>query len=68
MFCGKHVLGLEKICYSNIYHFRNRHNYIKFTRASHQTMMESGRLGKRGAMVSILICEDDEDGVAQSYS
>lgn len=69
MFYSKPVLAQKEIYYSNIYDLRNRLNYMKFTRASHQTMLENGRLGKNGLLVSVLVCEEEEEeGVAKSYS
>lgn len=46
-----------------IYHNRNRINYLKLIRSSHQTMVDGGRLGERSMMITFLICEDkDENG------
>lgn len=40
---------------------RNRDNYLRLVKCSHQTMADGGRLGKRSIMVTILVFEDEAE-------
>ncbi|KAE9382608.1 hypothetical protein BT96DRAFT_952059, partial [Gymnopus androsaceus JB14] len=47
---------------------KNRNNFLKFTRASHQLMAESGRLGRNTVMVTVLVCENEDEAQVKAYS